>query len=172
MNKRDAVLFIMTSIASTTTLSSEQEVECLAQNIYHEARGQQDTGRLAVAHVTINRVQHTRFPNTVCAVVKQGRTKPSWKDGSPVPIKNKCQFSWYCDGKKDVVLEVGAWQEAMVFANQVYHNRVTGFAQSSKWDDNVQGAMWYHSTKVDPYWASSMQTVKQVDDHIFYKGKK
>jgi len=171
VNRRDVVLFVMTSLLTVSAHATKKEVECLAQNIYHEARGQNDIGKLAVAHVTINRVQHKRFPNTVCGVVKQGHTKPSWKDGSPTPIKNKCQFSWYCDGKKDVVLEPKAWQEAMVFANQVYHNRVTGFAQSSRWNDNVQGAMWYHNTKVDPYWASSMKKVNHIDNHIFYRGK-
>ena len=48
------------------------EVECLALNIYHEARNQPTVGKLAVAQVTMNRVKDVRFPNTICGVVYQG----------------------------------------------------------------------------------------------------
>ena len=66
------------------------EKECLAENVYFEARGQGAAGWVAVAQVTLNRVQDKRFPNTICEVVKQGLT---YENG--YPIKNKCQFSWY-----------------------------------------------------------------------------
>ena len=72
------------------------EKKCLTENIYFEARGQGQAGWLAVAQVTLNRVEDRRFPNTVCEVVKQGLTYASGQ-----PIRNKCQFSWYCDGKSD-----------------------------------------------------------------------
>ena len=71
------------------------EVECLALNIYHEARNQPTAGKLAVAQVTLNRVKHDRFPNTICGVVYQGYYLNN------NPIKHKCQFSWWCDGKSD-----------------------------------------------------------------------
>jgi spore germination cell wall hydrolase CwlJ-like protein len=160
--------FALASVVSVGASASKEEVECLAQNIYHEARGQGVDGRFAVAHVTINRMHHKRFPDTVCAVVKQGRTKPSWKDGSPIPIKNMCQFSWYCDGKADDILEPKAYLAAKIAAYRVYHNRVSGFELNSKWNDSVQGAMWYHATQVKPYWITDMQKVDRIDNHIFY----
>ena len=46
--------------------------DCLAQNIYFEARSESQAGMIAVAQVTMNRVKHPRYPNTVCEVVKQG----------------------------------------------------------------------------------------------------
>ena len=61
------------------------EKECLAENVYFEARGQGQAGWVAVAQVTLNRVQDKRFPNTICEVVKQGLTYESG-----FPIKNKC----------------------------------------------------------------------------------
>jgi spore germination cell wall hydrolase CwlJ-like protein len=155
-------------IVSSAAFSSDEEIECLAQNIYHEARGQDYAGQLAVAHVTINRMQHRRFPDTVCGVVKQGHTKPSWKDGRPIPIKNKCQFSWYCDGRSDDINEPKAWQKVKVTALLVYHNRVNGYLYNKRWNDNVLGAMWYHNTQVNPYWVDSMHKVKHIDNHIFY----
>lgn len=160
--------FALACIMSSATFASKEEVECLAQNIYHESRGQKIAGMMAVAHVTINRMEHKQFPDTVCAVVKQGHTKPSWKDGSPIPIKNKCQFSWYCDGKTDKILEPKAWHSAKIAAHQVYHNRVTGYVLSDKWDDSVEGAMWYHNTQVEPYWVANMHKVKHIHNHIFY----
>ena len=66
-------------------------ITCLALNVYHEARNEPMNGMYAVASVVINRVQDDRWPNNVCAVVKDGYRKDSVK----------CQFSWYCDGKTD-----------------------------------------------------------------------
>ena len=89
------------------------EIYCLAENIYHEARGEADIGKQAVAHVVLNRVSRDDFPNTICAVIRQGPIRESWttrkdktlSDSKRIywPVKNKCQFSWYCDGKGDQI---------------------------------------------------------------------
>ena len=89
---------------------------CLALNVYHEAKNQSFIGQVAVAQVVMNRVKDTRYPNTVCDVVKQGATY-KWKPD--FPIKNRCQFSWYCDGKSDKPKEHQAWRTAMHIANGV-----------------------------------------------------
>lgn len=149
----------------------ESEVRCLAENIYHEARGQSIAGRLAVAHVTINRVISKRFPDSVCAVVRQGKTKLSWKTGRPIPLKNKCQFSWFCDGKKDIINEPKAWYSALNVAHGIYFHRIETNTKTIQWRDTTEGAMWYHAARVTPYWASSMHKVKHVNNHIFYNKK-
>ena len=80
------------------------QATCLAENVYFEARNQGTAGWSAVISVTLNRVKDKRFPNTVCEVVKQGPTRESWKkNGIYYPIRHKCQFSWYCDGKADKI---------------------------------------------------------------------
>ena len=78
---------------------------CLAMNVYHEAKNQPFEGQVAVAQVVLNRVEDKRFPNTICEVVEQGPVYESWKTRNddtldPIywPVKNRCQFSWYCDG--------------------------------------------------------------------------
>ena len=82
------------------------EATCLAENVYHEARNQPLAGQMAVISVTINRVNDDRFPNSICEVVKQGPHRPSWKGtGEMIPIRHKCQFSWYCDGKSDKIYD-------------------------------------------------------------------
>ena len=68
---------------------------CLALNVYHESKNQSIYGQYAVAQVVMNRVKDERFPNNICDVVKQGLT---YKWNPKIPIKNQCQFSWYCDG--------------------------------------------------------------------------
>ena len=100
-----------------------EEARCLAENIYHEARNQGTAGWLAVAAVTMNRVIDNRFPNTICEVVFQAETKESWKTKSKkdilaserifYPIRHRCQFSWYCDGKSDDINNVNVYMEIM-----------------------------------------------------------
>ena len=73
-----------------------EAILCLALNVYHEAKNQPFIGQVAVAQVVMNRVYDERYPDTICEVVEQGPTY-SWKPD--FPIRNRCQFSWYCDGR-------------------------------------------------------------------------
>ena len=100
---------------------------------------------------------YERFPNNICDVVKQGLT---YKWNPKIPIKNQCQFSWYCDGKSDVPKEKDAWDTAMMVANHVFYRRV---------DDLVDGATHYHAHYVQPSWAETKTYIVRIDDHIFYR---
>jgi N-acetylmuramoyl-L-alanine amidase len=132
------------------------EVECLALNIYHEARNQPTAGKLAVAQVTLNRVKHDRFPNTICGVVYQGYYLNN------NPIKHKCQFSWWCDGKSDKPKEIESWNYALMLARHMHE----GFFDNI---DVVKDATHYHAVYVKPYWTKEKKKVKVIADHIFYK---
>lgn len=135
----------------------EAALVCLALNVYHEARDQPFIGQVAVAQVVMNRVQDPRYPNTPCEVVKQGPTY-SWTED--FPVRNKCQFSWYCDGKSDKAKDVDAWSQAMVIAHGVYNGNL---------DDFVEGATHYHAVYVKPEWAKTKTPVVRISDHIFYR---
>ena len=97
------------------TEEKQPELYCLAQNIYFEARAEPQAGQYAVADVALNRVQDNRYPNTICEVIKQGPIRESWKtrkdpdlhdsERKYYPVKNRCQFSWYCDGRADKVYD-------------------------------------------------------------------
>jgi len=130
---------------------------CLALNVYHEAKNQSLIGQIAVAQVVMNRVKDERYPNTVCEVDKQGPTY-SWK--KDYPVKNRCQFSWYCDGKSDKPKEGHAWDTAITVAHGVYYGNL---------DDFVEGATHYHAYYVTPSWASTKTYIARIDDHIFYR---
>tara|TARA_R110002020_G_scaffold43870_4_gene126964 strand:- start:2028 stop:2459 length:432 start_codon:yes stop_codon:yes gene_type:complete len=130
---------------------------CLALNVYHESKNQSLIGQIAVAQVTMNRVRDERYPDNVCDVVKQGLT---YKWNPSIPIRNKCQFSWYCDGKSDKPRDEHAWDKAMLVAHGVYYGNL---------DDFVEGATHYHAHYVLPSWASSKTYITRIDDHIFYR---
>ena len=83
--------------ADAKTIDVESQM-CLAKNIYFEARDQSLAAKMAVSFVVLNRIKHKQYPSTVCEVIHQGPTY-SWKP--EFPVRNKCQFSWYCDGKSD-----------------------------------------------------------------------
>ena len=133
-----------------------EAITCLALNIYFESRNQPIEGQIAVSQVVLERVKSEKYPNTVCEVVFQGPTY-SWSVN--YPIKDRCQFSWYCDGLSDKPKDKIAWLNSLEVAEKVYYGLT----------DTVKGATHYHSVKVDPWWAKYKVKVRQIGDHIFYK---
>jgi spore germination cell wall hydrolase CwlJ-like protein len=158
-----AVMLIVANVAQaqTTNLYTEEDYPqayCMALNIYYEARGSNLADRAATADVVINRVLDTRYPNTICEVVKQGRQHPSG-----AMMRNKCQFSWYCDGKHDRPQNEDLWIDAQMLAYQMVHE--------DKYRGITEGATHYHATYVKPHWASTLQLVGRIGAHIFYRWK-
>lgn len=127
----------------------DNDLHCLALNIYHEARSEPLSGQVAVAQVTLNRVASNAFPRSVCEVVKQGG-----------PQRNGCQFSWWCDGKSDQPTEPKAWRRSLDLGRRVLAEQVT---------DPTRGALYYHANYVKPRWARSFQRTTQIGRHLFYK---
>ena len=152
-----------------------EEARCLAENIYHEARNQGTAGWLAVASVTLNRVADRRFPNTICGVVFQAETKESWKTKSKknipdaerifYPVRHRCQFSWYCDGKSDDINHISIFLEIMTFTKFILTSQIMMF-------DITDGATFYHADYVTPSWAKSKTKTIEIGDHIFYRWRK
>ena len=142
---------------------SNPQLYCLALNIYHEARGDNLAGQFAVADVVLNRVRDYRYPNTICEVVKQGPISKWWLEekGKEVPIRHKCQFSWWCDGKSDEPTQLLPWLQAQEIA---YH-----IVQNNQFQGITEGATHYHATYVDPHWNRSMVLIGRIGEHIFYK---
>ena len=138
---------------------------CLALNTYHEAKNQSLVGQIATAQVVMNRVEDDRFPNTICEVVKQGPTRPSWEDPEKeYPIKHRCQFSWYCDGKPDTPKNEKAWRKAQDVAFHDLYDKIKL--------DVTEGATHYHATYVRPSWAKTKKRTTRIEKHIFYRWEK
>ena len=141
-------------------LTDPQELECMTKNIYFEAALESTAGKLAVAQVTLNRVKSRHFPNTVCSVVKQGR---HYESG--FPVRDRCQFSWYCDGKHDTPSMGKMWGESQKVAIYVLEN--------AKLLDITDGATHYHADYIEnPRWAIARHKTMQIDTHIFYNKHK
>ncbi len=131
---------------------SATEVKCLATAIYFEARGEPESGRTAVAQVVLNRLKNPAYPNTICGVVYQNKNK-----------RNRCQFSFACDGIRDRITDKRSWAEAQALARKVIND------DKHLYMSDVGAATHYHATYVKPRWASSMKKMKKIGRHIFYK---
>lgn len=142
-----AALALLFAVGGESAL--QRELDCLARNIYFEARFEPEAGRRAVAHVVLNRVADSRWPDTPCRVVAEG-----FPDAGRL-----CQFSWYCDDRPNRPRHGADWRDARHLARQVYRG------QSS---DPTGGALWYHADYVDPDWRHALRRGPQIGRHIFY----
>jgi spore germination cell wall hydrolase CwlJ-like protein len=141
--------------AVVTAEQRKKELDCLALNIYREAGHEPFEGKVAVAQVTMNRVEHNKFPDGVCAVVYE-------KNLSSVSGKIICQFSWYCDSThRNRPINRPAYDESMKVAKQVL---LEGFRLPS-----LEEALFYHADYINPNWR--YDRITKVGTHIFYKPK-
>ena len=131
------------------TKDAKIQIDCLADNIYHEAGYEPDQGKIAVALVTMNRVQDPRYPKDICSVVKQ-------------KVKYTCQFTWFCQDKY-TNRQKTAYEESRDIALHVYANY-------EKIKDFTNGALFYHADYVNPHWRGLERTTV-IGRHIFYKEK-
>ncbi|WP_436356139.1 cell wall hydrolase [Brevundimonas sp. CEF1] len=126
----------------------DNDVECLTQAIYYEARNESEAGQAAVAEVVLNRSRHRAYPKSVCQVVYQRNSRT-------------CQFTFTCDGSigRRAISPV-AWARAERIAREVYEGR-----SGSQLPKN---SVNYHATYVRPSWGSRLARVRQIGAHIFY----
>jgi spore germination cell wall hydrolase CwlJ-like protein len=122
----------------------DAEKYCMAQNIYFESANQSVLGKLAVGLVVMNRVKDSRYPGTICEVVRQDS-----------------QFSWVDDNRSNQPKADAAWKESVRIAEDV----LSGRADFLEFDEITH----YHADYVNPYWSGSMEEVATIDQHIFYR---
>lgn len=134
----------------------KRQVDCLADNIYFEARGESKAGQKAVALVTINRTYSDMFPKTVCAVVRQTHNEV-------------CQFSWWCnlearDQARRRRFDKEPYAVAREIAMEVYFNY-------NMMNDVTKGALFYHAVYVpkSAIGVSGLRKTAKIGQHIFYK---
>ena len=153
----------MTHKVSYEDNTKQESVVCLAKNAYFEARNQSVLSQIAVSQVVMNRVQSPDYPNTVCGVVYEAQLSTWYKEkmDKEVPLKHKCQFSWYCDGKDDTPKNEKAWRKAQDVAFLVIYDKIKL--------DVTEGATHYHATYVKPAWAKTKKRTTQIEKHIFYR---
>ena len=139
-----SLILFVSPLRAEYTSNFYKQANCLATNIYFEARGQTIKGQIAVAMVTLNRVADKAFPKTICEVVYQGR-----------PSRGKCQFSWYCDGKSDKIPKNSPEKRiAMLIAITVMNIPI---------QDPTNGALYFNSSN-----KKYSDNALKIGDHIFY----
>jgi spore germination cell wall hydrolase CwlJ-like protein len=140
-----------TSVSPVTAQMRQTQLDCLANNIYHEAGYEPFEGKVAVAQVTINRTESGSFPSDICRVVHQKNV---------VYEKVLCQFSWYCDSSSlKKPLNGPVYTESMEVAKKVL---LEGFRLPG-----LKDALYFHGDYINPGW--NREKVAKVGHHIFYK---
>lgn len=152
--------YVDNAFVPTATLlrNMQNERNCLAQAVYHEARGEPENGQWAVAEVILNRVNSTRYPDTICGVVFQNASQ-----------LHRCQFSFACDGLPDgggdgnrIVRE--SWVKANLIAEAAYQR----FEAGDYLTELPASTLFYHNRSVAPNWAAQMRSVARIGGHVFY----
>jgi len=133
-----------------TAAEQTRQLECLTRNIYWEAANEPFEGKVAVAQVTLNRMQSGKFPDSVCGVVHQKNVFYE---------RVVCQFSWYCEGNHKVkAIHKPMWRESEEVAKKVL---LEGFRLPS-----LKNALYYHADYVNPGWKHPR--IEKIGRHIFY----
>ena len=138
---------------SYNTLSKpvQQQVDCLAKNIYHEAKSEPREGQVAVALVTLNRLASGNYANDVCGVVNQ-------------KTNGVCQFSWVC---QPFIATKSLTSNTNSLYNDIRNVAVYVIMNYDNIHDVTKGATFYHADYVNPQWGLPKTT--QIGRHIFYK---
>ena len=155
----------VTPIPVEAPFFKNNEITCLAKNMYFEARSEGIAGVVATTQVVYNRVNSEEYPDTICEVIEQAKISQWWlkEKGIIKPIKNKCQFSWFCDGYSDEPKDDKTYSELFELAEQFINGEHEGMI------DITGGALWYHADYVHPRWANHLEVTTKVGRHIFYK---
>lgn len=138
------------------TTSSERELRCLAEGMYFEARGEPLRGQLAVGRVILNRVASEAYPDTVCDVVYQNDH-----------MRNRCQFSFACDGTPDTIAEHEVWYRVRGYAAWLLANNPKPGAAYQVLA-SLETATHYHADYVSPRWAKFLRLTARIGRHVFY----
>lgn len=119
------------------------DVQLMALNMYHEAKGEGRRGMLAVGWVVLNRLGDAAFPKTIEGIVYQN-----------------CQWRWTCDERNDAPRRERAWREALTLAKQLLTKPPS---------DPTRGALWLHAdTVADPGWRPQLAPSTRIGNHLFY----
>ena len=151
MKAATLLLAIVMMVTSGTVTAQEidvrqQQINCLASNIYYEARGESERGQIAVGLVTINRAKSKQFANSICDVVRQPK-----------------QFSWYHPSKIK-----SSGDRLFVRAKDIATMLYDEYYVANNYVDFVSGATHFHSTRIQPGWRN-VKRVATIGSHVFYR---
>jgi len=141
-----AAMALATATPIVADCEFDRQVEVLALNMYHEARGEGADSMQMVAEVTLNRVEHPRYPDNVCSVVYQRK-----------------QFSWTHTKKDHTPHETEVWEEALEIAENLLMGEIDLF------DNGATHFLNPNAVRRMPSWARKFEVVGQIGNHVFYE---
>ncbi|MDE0967892.1 MAG: cell wall hydrolase [Octadecabacter sp.] len=145
----DAIIYDKFFLASQPTASGGEQWRCLTEALYFEARGENVRGLFAVGEVIMNRRDSVRYPSTLCGVINQGTGR-----------QFACQFTYTCDGASEQINEHAAWKQV---------GKVARILLDGSPRELTNGATHYHTTAVNPRWASIFPRTASIGSHYFYR---
>ncbi len=144
---RPSIDYSAAFLAGLPKANGDDQWQCLTKALYFEARGETLKGQFAVAEVILNRVDSAKYPNSVCGVVEQGG-------------KGACQFSYHCDGARDVMRDA----EAADTAGRIARLMLDGAPRALTY-----GATHFHTRAVKPSWSRRFERTASIGAHLFYR---
>ena len=142
----------MGAIDAMPAVSGDAQMQCLAQAIYFEARGEPLDGQIAVAEVVLNRVDDPKFPKTICGVTRQGT-------GSG----RGCQFSYVCDRNSDTMKSAVSRERSEKIASLMLAGRARTV---------TDGATYFHTRTSRPDWSRRFVRTAAIGHHLFYRSSR
>jgi spore germination cell wall hydrolase CwlJ-like protein len=142
--------------------NEQKQIQCLAENIYFEARGEPYLGKVAVARVVMNRVDHASFKGTPCDVIYESAYVTRVTESSTQRVK-VCQFSWACGPKRKIKEDDPMFIVSMKIAQKVL--------LTDAYRDIIPKTMlFFHNVTVQPNWG--YRQAMRIGNHIFYSRHK
>ena len=144
----------------------DAQTGCLAIALYHEARGENEIGQIAVAQVILNRVKSRKYPDTICRVVFQN-----------THLNKLCQFSFACDGRTDQPRNQRSWRKVASLAKAIMCNAPCRLSVRrdpvlARLHQTFERVSHYHAIQVAPYWSRVLNRTGRIGRHIFYFSKR
>ena len=124
----------------------DEQANCIATAVYHEARGETLEGQLAVARVIMNRAASGKYPSTWCATVKQ-----PWQFSFVNPRTGAFPYTDF---------ESASWRKAVGVTRLAIANAVPSLPTD---------CLWYHADYVSPSWGRRLNRIEKIGTHIFYR---
>ena len=139
-----------------------EEAMCMVTNVYYETTGEPISGQTAAAHLVLERANDPRYPDTICNVVKQRKSKRKWR----------CSFSWYCDGKPDTIKltrkDGSPIKENTAAFIEVAISSLDAMTGASL--NPCPGANFYYNPKIaNPRWSKIYTPVCEIGQHSFLR---
>tara|TARA_R110002020_G_C16179455_1_gene764711 strand:+ start:42 stop:518 length:477 start_codon:yes stop_codon:yes gene_type:complete len=148
----NSIIMMLELLASAYNLPKE-EMYCMAEAIYFEARSEEYAGQIAVGNVINNRVKSPLFPNTICKVVHQG------KQYMGLMVIHRCQFSYYCDGRREQIKNMPSFLVAVRATIDILVKKKV----------EIKTATHYHTVDVQPAWSNKLEYLGRIGKHEFYR---